>query len=234
MSEAAGPDLAGPTDHLHRHGQPLLPGVLAITPDGRTFYAAGGAGAPYNYILYVLPIRTAASTAGRPIRPAGSFFAVMQVTWDGKTLWALAANGFLDRIDVATGRPVRTIGIRGGLESMALVPGGRKVFVGQDQAWGHVVPVNTVTGIRSPDVPGAREITAMALEPECGRTLWAVGNTTGTAVPTNTATDHPERVGDSPQSPSWSCDTPDVTGGRAGHGPSTPRAWFWPTALTGK
>ena len=172
------------------------PVSLAITRDGSTVYAAGRDGPPDNFIL---PVHTATTTAGTPIRPADSFFGVMQVSPDGKTLYVLAANGFLDRITVATGKPEPTARVRGDLETMAITPDGRKAFVGQSNAWGHVVPVNPVTGIRGPDIPGPRGISAMALAPG-GRTLWALGDTS-TAVPIDTATDQPGRpvpTGDSP------------------------------------
>jgi DNA-binding beta-propeller fold protein YncE len=175
------------------------PASLAITRDGSTVYAGGG-NSPGNFIL---PIHTATTTAGTPIRPAGSFFGVMQVSPDGKTLYALAANGFLDRISVATGKPRPAIRIRGSLQTMAITPEGRKVFVGQSNVWGHVVPVNPATGIRGPDIRGVRGISLMALAPG-GRTLWAVGsdlNGAGTAVPIDTATDQPGRpvrTGDGP------------------------------------
>jgi hypothetical protein len=104
---------------------------------------------------------------------------------------------------VATGKPEPPIRVRGTLQTMAITPDGRKVFVGQSNAWGHVIPVNAVTGIRGPDIPGARGIRLMALVPG-GRTLWAVGsegNGAGTAVPIDTATDQPGRpvtTGDGP------------------------------------
>jgi DNA-binding beta-propeller fold protein YncE len=161
------------------------PTVLAVTPDGRTVYAAGidpGDG--------IVPISTAANTAGAPIRPAGQEFVRMQVTPDGKTLWALAENGFLDRINVATGKPLPAIRIRGMLNTLTLTP--RTVYVGQYFAWGRMVPVNAVTGIRGPDIPGARFITAAALAPG-GKTVWALGYDSRTALPINTATNQPGR-----------------------------------------
>ncbi len=35
---------------------------------------------------------------------------------------------------------------------MAITPDGGKVFVGQSNAWGHVIPVNAATGIRRPEI----------------------------------------------------------------------------------
>jgi hypothetical protein len=71
-------------------------------------YAGGGSAG--NGIV---PISTATNTVGPAIHPPGSQFLAMQVSQDGKTLWALATNGFLDRINVATGKPLPVIRIRG-------------------------------------------------------------------------------------------------------------------------
>jgi DNA-binding beta-propeller fold protein YncE len=163
--------------------------ALAVTPDSSTVYAAGGG---------ILPISAATMTAGTPIYPAGAGFPALQLSPDGKTLWALAYNGFLDRINVATGKPLPAIRIRGELETLTVTP--KTVFVGQRAGWGRLVPVSAVTGIRGPDIPGARFITATALSPD-GKTLWALGLSSGTAVPVSVATGKPGRpvpVGDDP------------------------------------
>jgi hypothetical protein len=55
----------------------------------------------------IIPIDTATNTAGIPIRPPGDNFLQMQVSLDGKTLLALAATGFLDRINAAAGTSSR-------------------------------------------------------------------------------------------------------------------------------
>ena len=52
--------------------------------------------------------------------------------------------------------------------------------------------MNAVTGIRGPDIPGARFITATALSPD-GKTVWALGLLSGTAVPVSEATGKPGR-----------------------------------------
>jgi YVTN family beta-propeller protein len=156
--------------------------ALALTPNGKTVYAAGYDGGG------ITPISTATITAGPRIYPAGLTFPAMQVSPDGKTLWALAANGFLDRISVATDTPLPAIRIRGYLNTLTVTP--KTVYVGQGYAWGRVVPVNAVTGIRGPDIPGARNITAAALSPD-GKTLWALGADSQTALPINTVTNQP-------------------------------------------
>jgi YVTN family beta-propeller protein len=173
------------------------PASLAITPDGKTVYAAGYTGTARDFIM---PVATATDKAAPLIFPPGGGFGPMQVSSDGKILYVLASNGFLDRISTATGKFAPPIRIRGGLKTMALVPGSSRAFVGQSNAWGHVVPVNTATGVRGPDIPGARGISVMALAPG-GGTLWAVGGSTQTVVPINTATDQPGspvRVGSDP------------------------------------
>ena len=169
------------------------PESLALTPDGSTVYAGGN-----NPSGFILPAATASMTAGTPIRPPGNFFDAMQVSADGKTLWALAANGFLDRISTSTGKPLPAIRIRGDLETMTVTP--KTIYVGQRLAWGRVVPVNAATGVRGPDIPGARFITAAALSPD-GKTLWALGLDSGTALPVSVATNtagRPVPVGDDP------------------------------------
>lgn len=167
--------------------------ALALTPDGKTVYAAGYDGGG------ITPISAGTMSAGPRIYPAGLTFPAMQVSADGKTLWALAANGFLDRISVATGKPLPAIRIRGDLSTMTLTP--KTVYVGQDDAWGRVVPVSVKTGFRGPDIPGARFVTAAALTPD-GKTLWALGLDSGTALPINTVTNVPGRpvpVGEDPE-----------------------------------
>jgi hypothetical protein len=70
--------------------------------------------------------------------------------------------------------------------------------VGQRLAWGRLVPVNAMTGIRGPDIPGARFITAAALAPD-GTTVWTTGRDSTTALPVNVTTGQPGRpvpVGD--------------------------------------
>ena len=75
-------------------------------------------------------------TAGTPIRPPGRDFPAMQASADGGTLWALAANGFLDRINTATGKPLPAIRIRGTLSTLTVTP--RTVYVGQAFSWGRL------------------------------------------------------------------------------------------------
>lgn len=168
------------------HGNGNHPTSLAITPDGKTVYAAGDQGRADG----IVPINTATNTAGPAIYPPGSSFLQMQVSQDGKTLWALGANGFLDRISVATGTYRPAIRIRGMLYRMTVTP--RTVYVGQWLAWGRVVPVSVATGVRGPDIPGARFITALAPSPD-GKTVWAAGYDSRTALPVNVATNQPGR-----------------------------------------
>ena len=88
-------------------------GALTVTPDGKTVYAAGGG---------IVPISAATMTAGTPIYPAGAGFPAAQLSPDGKTLWALAYNGFLDRINVATNTALPPIRIRGTLDTLTVTP----------------------------------------------------------------------------------------------------------------
>ena len=137
----------------------------------------------------IVPISTATDTAGPAIYAPGQRF-LMQLTPDGKTLWALAVNGFLDRVNVAASTLHQAIRIRGDLDTLTLTP--RTVYVGQPLAWGRLVPVNAVTGIRGPDIPGARFISAAALSPD-GSTVWAPGFDTRTVLPVSVATGKPGR-----------------------------------------
>ena len=176
-------------------GTPVVTGIadgsdpvsLAVTPDGKTVYAAGDQGGGSGGIV---PIDTAANTVGPVIRVPGIVFPAMQVTPDGKTLWAVTTNGFLDRVSVASGKPLPAIRIRGYLSTLTLTPS--TVYVGQYFSWGRVVPVNAATGIRGPDIPGARFIVAAALAPD-GKTLWALGADSRTVVPVSVATNQPGR-----------------------------------------
>ena len=86
----------------------------------------------------------------------------------------------------------------GELDTLTVTP--RTVFVGQTLGWGRLVPVNAVTGIRGPDIPGARFISATALSPD-GRTVWAAGHDSRTVLPVSVATGKPGRpvpVGEDP------------------------------------
>jgi hyaluronoglucosaminidase len=62
--------------------------------------------------------------------------------------------------------------------------------VGQWWGWGRLLPVNAVTGIRGPDIAGARFITAAALSPD-GTTVWAVGRDSRTVLPVSLTTGKP-------------------------------------------
>lgn len=163
------------------------PTSLAVTPGGKTVYAAGDLGGRYGAV----PISVAANTAGSPIALPGAQLNQAQVSQDGKTLWVLGANGFLDRVSVATGKVLPAIRIRGELGTLTVTP--KTVYVGQGLGWGRLVPVNAVTGIRGPDIPGARAITAAALAPG-GKTVWALGGDSRTALPVSVAANAPGKA----------------------------------------
>jgi hyaluronoglucosaminidase len=71
------------------------PGLIAITPDGKTAYAVGTSA--------VIPIRTATNQAGRPIN-AGTHPAYIAIAPCGTTAYVADDNaGTLTPIDTGTG-----------------------------------------------------------------------------------------------------------------------------------
>ncbi len=102
----------------------ILPYTMLITPDGKTLYVGDwGSGT-------VTPIRTAANTAGRPIKTGANPFAIaMAVTPNGKILYVLCAGfpGPQDIVPVNTATNTAGPPINTGLQPTAIaIPGGHR------------------------------------------------------------------------------------------------------------
>jgi DNA-binding beta-propeller fold protein YncE len=165
------------------------PGLIAITPDGRTAYVSSDSG--------VTPIRTATGTA-EPVLPVGdgdvNFIAT---TPDGRTAYvALGSVGDTGLVPVrtATNTPGPMIPLAGP-EDIAFTPDGRTAYVtdydGADPASSGVVPIRTATGTAGPMIPVA-DPGLIAITPD-GRTIYvssfdAAGAEAGTVTPIRTAT----------------------------------------------
>jgi DNA-binding beta-propeller fold protein YncE len=106
------------------------PAALAITPDGKTVYAASSLGT-------VTPIATATGLPGKPIAfgpkdPAGT--AHLAITPDGKTLYAFTSDPRLTvttvtPISTATGRAGQPVAVGQGPLAVVFSPNGKTAYV---------------------------------------------------------------------------------------------------------
>src|SRR5215470_3724231 len=155
-----------------RPGRPIpvgsFPDALAVTPNGRTLFAASETGNT------VTPVNLPADRAGRPIQ-AGPNPQALVVTPDGRTLFVADAGylgmpGGVTPIDIATCRPRRLIPAADSATALAMTPDGRTLYVASRA--GTVTPVDVATGKigRPISVP---EPSALAVTPD-GRTRFAI------------------------------------------------------------
>lgn len=171
--------------------------ALAITPNGRTLYAAAlGKGGDDNTDAHtVTPVATASGQAGKPIHVGGVPIA-LAVTPDDGVLYILLGDGAIASVNPATGRAMATIRLTSGASSMALSPDGRTLYVGTNS--NEVVAVHVATGqlgrpVPVPHSPSATAVTpiAMTVSPD-GGTLY-VADSDDAVIPVNLTTDRPGR-----------------------------------------
>jgi DNA-binding beta-propeller fold protein YncE len=146
------------------------PAALAITPNGKTVYAASALGT-------VTPVSTATGQPGKPIPfgpkdPAGT--AHLAITPDGKTLYAFVSDPTatvttVTPISTATGKAGTPIPVGQGPVAVAFSANGRTAYVASTGTGPHklvrakLTPVSTATGRPGPFInvgPPATSLTA--------------------------------------------------------------------------
>jgi hyaluronoglucosaminidase len=132
------------------------PDAIAITPDGKTAYAANDNS--------VSRIDIPSGTPARQIKPvsAGHGPAAIAISPDGTTVYVSALfesdstaesdmPGPMTPIQTATGRPRKPLKPDNNPQAIAISPDGRIAYVANWQSCGTVTPVNLVTG--APEKP---------------------------------------------------------------------------------
>jgi DNA-binding beta-propeller fold protein YncE len=154
------------------------PGLIAVTPDGKTAYVTSNS--------ELTPIRTATGTAGPaiPVRDGGNFIAIAP---DGKTVYD--SGGYYGVV------PVRTATNTAGPEipvaspdAITITPDGKTAYVA---SYDGVFPVRTATNTPGPEIPVA-EPGVITITPD-GKTAYvtsydAPGAEYGTVTPIRIAT----------------------------------------------
>ena len=187
-----------PDQHRHQRAwQPIKvgldPGVIAITPDGKTAYVAN------DTLGTVTPISTATNVPGKPIK-VGPGPGVIAITPDGKTAYVVLENdprslsGTVIPISTATSMPGKPIKVGPGPGVIAITPDGKTACVVGAFT---VTPISTATNTPGKPIYIGSNIT-IAITPD-SKTVYAA--TWTTAVPISTATNvpgNPIRVGPEP------------------------------------
>lgn len=189
---------------LHRFlygGTPVLPvgaspGMLAVSPDGRTIYLADSTDS-------ITPVSAATGKAGQPIPISGGSANDMVISPDGRTLFTtvssdnVKANGPgrpLARVDLRTGREAGQVGVPGGAADFVMSRDGKTLYVMSDGYYrtnahndviGQVNPalfaVNASTGRIERRIPAPPSLLdkeqAMLLSPGGGTLYLADGST---------------------------------------------------------
>jgi YVTN family beta-propeller protein len=160
------------------------PGPLAISPDGKTLYAAS------QYRDIVRPVNTATGHAGPPISTGYESEPVaMIVSPDGRRLYV--ANELFDSIKVintAAWRGAAGISLGGApyADALAISPDGAWLYAA-DLSDNSVLVVSTATGHVRAAIKVGRRPVALALTRD-GRTLYVANDADNTVTPINTAT----------------------------------------------
>jgi DNA-binding beta-propeller fold protein YncE len=136
-----------------RPGRPVpvgsFPDALAVTPDGRTLFAASQTGNT------VTPVSLPAGRAGSPIR-AGPNPQALVVTPDGRTLYVASRAGTVTPVDIATGKIGRPISVPEP-SALAVTPDGRTLFA--------ITRASTVTPIAIPAGQPGKPVTVGPFRP---------------------------------------------------------------------
>jgi DNA-binding beta-propeller fold protein YncE len=170
-------------------GPPIRVGQFsdaAITPDGKTIYAANNAG--------VVPIRTATGTAGAPIRGTGGVGGQIAIDPNGKIAYRtiIFPRDAIIPINLATdtvGKPIH-LGADTGLDRIAFTPDGKTAyaFPVEDKGFSTVTRINTATNAVGRPIRVAATAGPIVFTPD-GRTAYVGG--TNTVTPISTATGIP-------------------------------------------
>jgi DNA-binding beta-propeller fold protein YncE len=171
------------------------PGLLAITPNGKTAYLLNGYGS-------VIPIRTATNTDGPAIPVEGSPVA-MAITPNGKTLYVATRVGQSETdpdavipIRTATNTAEPAIGVPPDSHAIAITPDGKTAYVlastyylmdSNDTAPGSVTPIKTATNTARPAISDPDSALAMAFTRN-GKTAYLLSSDNVTPIKTTTNT----------------------------------------------
>lgn len=173
----------------------ILPGdgyaAVAVTPDGRTLYAANAGPGSSDSGHTVTPVDIATGKAGKPIT-VGAGPQELAVTPDGRMMYALLADGTIVPVNLATGRTMTPVHVISGAAAMAVSPDSRALFIGTDN--NEVVTVDIATGRQDSMIPLPRTSSvvspvALVVAPD-GKTLY-VAEYDGTVTPVNLAAGRP-------------------------------------------
>jgi DNA-binding beta-propeller fold protein YncE len=153
------------------------PDAVALSPDGRTLYAADGGSYDSGGVT---PVSLLTGRAGNRIE-VGAPVGQLVLTPDGRTLYALAwvpgnVTGELDQltpIDLATGRAEDPVRFPYGAVAVVVSPDGRDAYVLADTGSrsAAVIAVSTATGREGRAFPVPAGSQALAISPD-GRTLY--------------------------------------------------------------
>jgi YVTN family beta-propeller protein len=171
----------------------IVPATMAITPNGKTLYVGDWDSGT------VTPISTATNTAGKPIETGANPFAVaMAVTPNGKTVYVVNNQpyGTVTPINTATSTAGANIKVGVTPGPIAISPDGKTAYVLNlaegEPGKGSVTPISTATDTAGKPIAikGATfpdDLDLLVIGP-CGKTIYAVGNTTLTPIDTTTNT----------------------------------------------
>jgi DNA-binding beta-propeller fold protein YncE len=216
----AAPVIVGAIDPPRVLPAGAMPVAMAISPDGRTLYAAdvNGSGPPYNVWPAVTPVDLATGRAGKPFDVLGDP-AELAVAAGGRMLYVMASNDVtpVNLVTGTVGSPIDAV--FGDAQGMLASPDGRTLYVitvdplvgGTTAA---VVPVDTATGRPGTPIPVSYNTDALAIAPD-GRTLYAAAGNIGPHGPTrvivsiNTATGKAGKAIQLPSNPYGMVVSPD-------------------------
>ncbi len=160
-------------------------GEMAITPGGKMAYALNGDA--------VVPVRTATSTALRPIQLGAGYDATsITITPDGSTAYVTSQTSpEVIPVDLATNTALKPIVLRdlpgGGASGIAITPDGRTGYVVSQGS--SVIPVDLATGtaLKPITLPGRQICRISAMAPD-GKMLYLGALGSHVVIPVSTAT----------------------------------------------
>jgi DNA-binding beta-propeller fold protein YncE len=178
-----------------------VPSQILITPNGKTAYVLGLAGAE------IIPIATATNTPEKGIKVGMTVGGVdqMAITPDGKTLYVVSwtnegkAPSYVIPIATATNTPGKPIKIQNAdVGQIVMNPDGQTAYaLGQSTSGTVIVPIATATNTPGKPVRVGGEANVLAITPD-GRILYLlqIGNSgvksgSSDVIPFATATDTP-------------------------------------------
>ena len=134
---------------------------IAITPNSKTAYVSVST---FGHAPYVVPIRTATNTAGKPIRNVGSF--AIAITPNGKTAYAPGPSNTVIPIDTATSKAGKAIKVGRTPDAIAITPSGKTAYVVlYSSGRSTVIPISTATGKAGQAIKVGSDPQAIAITP---------------------------------------------------------------------